>query len=138
MHNTEQEAANTTRPTYGGKPKKPGLYLGSFHGRQTPTDEMSNWGFDGPTIGPLKWCHTTYAFDIKIEFENSADALAYFGVQEEQFELGVNGDLLVFDGMYYGDWTAYYVGPDDCERPADTFRATTRTNNLFAHRKFLI
>ena len=138
MNITAQEAANNAIPTYGSKPKKPGLYLGLFHGRQAPAEEMSNWGFDGPTIGPLKWCHTTYAFDIKIEFEDSADAVSYFGVDEEQFELKVNGDLLVFDGRYYGDWTAYYVGPDDCERPVGTFRSKTRVNNLVAHRKSFI
>jgi len=138
MHITAREAANTAKPTYGSKPKKPGLYLGLFHGRQVPGEAMSDWGFDGPTIGPLKWCHTTYAFDIKIEFEHAGDAVDYFGFEQDQFELDVNGDLLVFNGMYYGDWTVYYVGPDDCERPADTFRPTTRTNNLLAHRKFLI
>lgn len=130
------EAADTASPLYGCKPKKPGLYLGLFHGRHAPREKMSGWGFDGPTIGPLKWCHTTYAFDIKIEFENAADAVDYFGVEQDQFELDVNGDLLVFGGMYYGDWTVYYMGPDDCERPADTFRETARVNNLLAHRKF--
>lgn len=123
-------------PPYGQKPKKPGLYLGLFHGRYDPSDAMNDWGFDGPTIGPLKWCHTTYAFDIKIEFEQSADSLSFFGVEQDQFCLDVNGDLLVFGGMYYGDWTVYYVRPGDCERPADTFRETVRVNKLLAHRKF--
>ena len=138
MNITAQEAANTSMPSYGSKPKKPGLYLGLFHGRHAPREQMNEWGFDGPTIGPLKWCHTTYAFDIKIEFEDAADAVDYFGVEQGQFELDVNGDLLVFGGMYYGDWTVYYVGPDDCERPTDTFRPTTRINDRLAHRKFLL
>lgn len=137
MNTIAQEAVNAATPTYGGKPKKSGLYLGLFHGRQEPGEKMNSWGFDGPTIGPLKWCHTTYAFDIKIEFEKAADALDYFGVEQDQFELDVNGDLLVFGGMYYGDWTVYHVGPDDCERPEDTFRETARVNKLFAHRRFL-
>lgn len=46
----------------------------------------------------------------------------------------MNGDLVVFDGMYYGDWTVYCVGSDDCQRPTDTFREATRANELFAHR----
>lgn len=123
-------------PQYGSKPKKPGLYLGLFHGRHDPREHMSDWGFDGPAIGPLKWCHTTYASKIKIEFENAADAAEYFGVTQDPFELSVDADLLVFGGMYYGDWTVYYVPPEDCERPADTFRKTTRVNNFIAHRKF--
>ncbi len=99
---------------------------------------MNGWGFDGPAIGPLKWCHTTYAFDIKIEFANRADAIEYFGVAQDQFEMSVDADLLVFGGMYYGDWTVYYVPSESCARPGDTFRETTRVNDFIAHRKFLL
>ena len=137
-HETQAEAANSALPQYGSKPKKPGLYLGLFHGRHLPSEQMNDWGFNGPTIGPLRWCHTTYAFDIKIEFEDAADALECFGVAQEQFVIAVNDDLLVFGGMYYGDWTVYYVKSDDCERPADTFRETRRVNDLLAHRKHII
>src|SRR5580765_2933120 len=80
------DAANAALPHYGTKPRKPGLYLGLFHGRHQPNEQMDSWGFDGPTIGPLKWCHTTYAADIKIEFEQAADAVEYFGVKDVQFE----------------------------------------------------
>ncbi|MBK8072442.1 MAG: hypothetical protein IPK34_10760 [Ramlibacter sp.] len=125
-------------PEYGSKPAKPGLYLGLFHGRHHPREPMNDWGFDGPTIGPLRWCHTTYALDIKIEFEEAADAIGYFGTEEIQFELKIDGDLLVFDGMYFGDWTVYYVSPDDCERLPDAFRETRRVNHLRAHRKLLL
>ncbi len=135
---TETEAANPTPPQYGSKPRKPGLYLGLFHGRHEPREQMSDWGFDGPAIGPLKWCHTTYAFDIKIEFESVADAVEYFGVAQNQFDMTVDGDLLIFGGMYYGDWTVYYVPPESCERPVDTFRETSRVNDFIAHRKFLL
>lgn len=117
---------SATFPQYGRKPQKPGLYLGLFHGRHHPQQEMDGWGFNGPTIGPLRWCHTTYAFDIKIEFEAATDAIPYFGVEQNQFELTVDGDLLVFDGKYFGDWTAYYVAAEDCARPADKFRETQR------------
>ena len=125
-------------PHYGTKPKKPGLYLGLFHGRHSPLETMDEWGFEGPAIGPLLWCHTTYAFDIKINFEDVADGLAYFGVEETEFELTMDADLIVFRGEYFGDWTVYFVKPDDCERPADTFRQTKRVNYLRAHRKHLV
>jgi hypothetical protein len=135
MHCVPQAAANTTAPSYGARPLKPGLYLGLFHGRLAPTEEMNAWGFDGPTIGPLKWCHTTYLHDIKIEFEMAADAIPYFGICQVQFELETDGDLLVYNAKYFGDWTVYYVPPEDCARPADDFREVSRVNDLFAHRK---
>lgn len=123
-------------PKYGTKPKKPGLYLGLFHGRHEPRERMNGWGFDGPAIGPLRWCHTTYATDIKIKFENAADAVPYFGVAQEPFDLKIDADLLVFNRKYYGDWTVYYVAPEDCERPCDGFRETRRINDSLAHRKY--
>lgn len=129
---------NAALPHYGSKPQKPGLYLGLFHGRHQKNEQMNSWGFDGPAIGPLKWCHTTYAADIKIEFERAADAVEYFGIEDEQFEMTIEGDMLVFGGMYYGDWTVYYVGPGDCARPGDSFRETKRANTMYAHRKFLL
>ena len=66
-------------PIYGKKPSLPGLYLGLFHGRHEPREEMEDWGFDGPMIGPLKWFHTTYACTLRIAFERGEDAKRYFG-----------------------------------------------------------
>lgn len=131
------ESANDNLPKYGSRPKKPGLYLGLFHGREVPTQLMSDWGFDGPQIGPLRWCHTSYAHVVKLEFESAVDAAIYFGAGSVQFELRTDGDLLKVDGKYYGDWTVFYVPPEDCERPLDTFRLTMRANQLLAHRKHL-
>ncbi|RZL64463.1 MAG: hypothetical protein EOP81_08405 [Variovorax sp.] len=129
---------NETVPHYGTKPHKPGLYLGLLQGRHRPSQQMDDWGFGGPTIGPLKWCHTTYAAHIKLEFEESSDAVEYFGVEEAHCHMNLEGDMLTFGGMYYGDWTVYYGGPEDCERPSDSFRKTTRSNAMYAHRKFLL
>ena len=47
--------------------------------------------------------------------------------------LDVVDDMIAFEGAYYGDWTLFVVGPDACERPADTFRKTQRRNQLHAH-----
>ncbi len=131
----DERAHNRELPEYGTKPKKPGLYLGLFHGRETPMEKMDGWGFNGPAIGPLCWVHTTYAADIKIEFENAEDAELYFGPMGSPSSLTIDGDMLVFRGLYYGDWTVYYVGLEDCERPADTFRSTERINALHAHNR---
>jgi hypothetical protein len=131
--NTKPEATYTK---YQEQPHKPGLYLGLFHGRNEPAEQMEGWGFTGPAIGPLKWVHTTYANNIKIEFENAGDAAIFF-VEDRFYELRLDGDLLIFDGKYYGDWTVYYVTPEDCARPADTFRKVTRRNDLHAHHPYL-
>lgn len=122
-------------PKYGSKPAKPGLYLGLFHGRHHPREQMNGWGFDGPAIGPLRWCHTTYATDIKIEFEEAVDALAYFGKVSTFFDLTIQEDLLVFGNAFFGDWTVYYVGPDECELPPDGFRPSRRGGCRYAHRR---
>jgi hypothetical protein len=36
------------------------MYLGLFHGRDSPREAMNSWGFDGPALGPLKHVHITY------------------------------------------------------------------------------
>jgi len=36
------------------------LYIRLFHGRTNPDQNMDDWGFDGPVLGPYKFVHTTY------------------------------------------------------------------------------
>lgn len=137
MFDTTTPPSNETLPQYGKRPPKPGLYLGLLHGRHAPNEQMDGWGFAGPAIGPLKWCHTTYACDIKIEFESAEDAALYFGQDHINCDIEVDDDMIVFDGKYYGDWTVFYVEPEDCARPVDSFRPTPRQNYCVAHRKTL-
>jgi len=120
-------------PEYGQSPVKPGLYLGLFHGRDDPNQKMDGWGFNGPTIGPLVWCHTTYANDVKIEFESECDAKRYFRDHLTQQDFGIKGDMLIYAGKYYGDWTVYYVPPSECLPPEDTFRTSKRAGYRIAH-----
>ena len=119
-----------TMPVYGVRPSKPGLYLGLFHGRDTPGQAMHGWGFDGPAIGPLRYFHTTYAHWVHVEFASPIDAKLLTSTQDMQMDLAINGDLLCFDGKLYGDWTVYMVTPEECFRPPDTFRQNTRPNDL--------
>jgi len=138
MDDTIQHSSkNTLLPRYGSRPTKPGMYLSLFHGRNSPTEKLNDWGFDGPMIGPLRWCHTTYACDVKLEFERAEDALLYFDKDWMAAEMLIDGDMLVYDGKYYGDWTVHYVPPEECERPPDGFRPVTRNNQCTAHRKSL-
>lgn len=120
-------------PNYGEKPERPGLYLGLFHGRDDPREEMNDWGFHGPMIGPLKWVHTTYAFKIRIAFECENDAVRYFSTPCKVQSLELNDDLLTFRGKFYGDWTVYTVKEIQCQRPNDTFRNVQRPAEHWAH-----
>lgn len=76
------------------------VYLHLFHGRDTKEEDMDDWGYSGPTIGPLQYVHTTYGATVK--FRSPDDVL-----------LGRYDDVIVFledglfpwEGKFYGDWT---------------------------------
>lgn len=105
------------QPEYGDnaalKKLPTGLYIGCFHGRKTPDEELADWGAQGPVIGPLEYVHLTYMGDPKFEFASFEDAQRYFHLDNEHnqtegnFDV-VDGMLVVGDGMYYGDWTVFY------------------------------
>lgn len=107
-----------------------GLYIGFFHGRNTPEEAMDDWGFDGPVIGPLKWWHTTYNCNVRGELvepssqEHRELLSAYIEaglVRDRSFtcngyhhlaaelQLDVNNDLAVIGGKYYGDWSVFCI-----------------------------
>ncbi len=73
-------------------------YVRLFHGRTEPNEELSDWGSDGPMIGPvgLTW---TYG-NLKLHMPGWDD-----------FEwLPEIHDLVLFDGIYYGDLDIFFVG----------------------------
>jgi hypothetical protein len=90
------------------------LYLRLFHGRNSMKEEMDDWGFDGPIIGPLQWCHTTYACDVK---------LALLGNYDSDYDLPIVGGCLKFEGKYYGDWSVFY---SEVELPPAVFKGDTQ------------
>ena len=122
---------------YGDKPRKPGMYLGLLHGRKNPNEAMDGWGFNGPAFGPLRWVHTTYAATVRISFLECGDAKPYFGIADDEFELPLDGDLLVFDNQFFGDWTSYFVAPEDCAIAGDSFRRAKRKNQSWGYHKRL-
>lgn len=76
------------------------VYLELFHGRRTLTEELADWGTEGPIVGPFRYVHTTYATDIKIETADGAcDELHLVGEETP--------DLLCYDGVFYGDWSVF-------------------------------
>ena len=70
------------------------LYLRLFHGRKTLTEDMEDWGEDGPIFEAYEWVHTTYAFHVKID-----------SPQHEFLDLNIRDDCIYYDGMWYGDWS---------------------------------
>jgi len=73
-----------------------GIYLELFHGRRDPDQEMDDWGKAGPVLGPFPFVHTTYASDIKLGDANGTPC-----------ELNILDGLVYYDGMWYGDWSAF-------------------------------
>lgn len=105
----QPEGRGMSLPIYNEtKLLKSGLYLGMMHGRNTPDEDMSWWGFNGPVIGPLNYAHTTYGSELKLEFVDESDRALYFG-EAAQEVLSIHTDgLLMYAGKYYGDWTVFY------------------------------
>lgn len=99
------------------------VYLRPFHGRNSPDEELNDWGFEGPEIGPLDYVHTTYMCHVKFAcdfevlekfFPEEAKHVREFNARYNQsipetcpHELRVQEDLLIYDGKYYGDWSVY-------------------------------
>ncbi|MGI9218286.1 MAG: hypothetical protein ACR2JA_14965 [Hydrogenophaga sp.] len=116
------------RLQYGERPTYPGMYLGLFHGRNNRKENMDDWGFAGPVLGPLIYCHTTYMAHVHLYFVNSQDARACCNSGHLAVNLEVVEDMIHFEGAYYGDWTVFYVSPEECRRPDDAFRKKPRIN----------
>ena len=75
--------------------KKTGVYVRLFHGRLDPNENMNDWGFDGPLLGPFESVHFTYKWHVRCLPLSS---------QEKEVEFEFNDDLLFYDGKYYGDF----------------------------------
>ena len=94
---------------------KPGIYVRIFHGRNEPDQNLEDWGFDGPVIGPIRGLQRTYGYLYLIMPDGMTDQ------QVDQFakkflldpkdwplEIKQHGDLVVWNGMYFGDMTIFY------------------------------
>lgn len=85
------------------------VYIHLFHGRKDPKQDMDGWGTDGPTFGPVNFVHTTYGSDIKLGIPDEDDSV----------ELKVIGDVVYYDGVYYGDWSVF--GQDIFDSESEKF-----------------
>jgi len=75
------------------------VYIELFHGRRDPTQDMDDWGERGPILGPFRWIHTTYAGTIHLGNEDAPD--------DSVGDLHVDGDMVYYDGAWYGDWSVF-------------------------------
>ena len=65
------------------------LYIRLFHGRTNPNQDMDDWGFDGPVLGPYQFAHTTYVSHVKLgRSDGNCD------------ELHIHEDMLYYDDCY--------------------------------------
>jgi hypothetical protein len=69
------------------------VFLKLLHGRDDPDQDMQDWGFDGPTLGPFVAVHVTYR-----------DHIRCLAADHDEVELGFTDDLLTYQGKYYGDF----------------------------------
>jgi len=69
------------------------VYLHLFHGRDSINEHLSDWGQDGPALGPLPYVHVTYHSEIKIG--------------DDYEPLRIIRDLVLYKGKYYGDWSVF-------------------------------
>ena len=80
-------------------PKSPNvrhpIFIHLLHGRDEPDEDMHDWGFTGPILGPFECVHVTYRDHFRCI--RSAET-------GEEIELRFHDDLLVHDGKFYGDY----------------------------------
>jgi hypothetical protein len=74
---------------------EPLLYVSLFHGRNYPNEILQGLGEEGPTFGPYRFVHTTYATTIKLgRPDGRVDELSWD-----------KDDFIYCDGVYYGDYS---------------------------------
>lgn len=88
----------------GGTPLVPGkMYLRLYHGRPDPAQQMDDWGFVGPTFGPLSCYVHTYCSSFRIYAESGTDELW----------LDKHDDMIRWDRSFYGDMEIFRAQAGD-------------------------
>jgi len=87
-----------------GTPLLPGkMYLQLYHGRIDPAQQMDDWGFLGPTFGPLSCYVHTYCCNFRIYAECGTDELWL-----EKYD-----DMIRWEGCFYGDMEVFVAEAGD-------------------------
>ncbi len=71
------------------------VYIKLFHGRDDPEQDMDDWGYNGPTLGPFEAVCFTYCTDVRCIINEMTG---------EDLRLSFHTDMLVHEGKYYGDF----------------------------------
>lgn len=94
------------------------LYIRLWHGRMAVDEQLDDWGFDGPVIGPFLYAHITYMDGVKVAMEREAFIKAFPELDASVHSTGhtpgdtrqwvehhfmTRGDLFEFQGRLYGD-----------------------------------
>jgi hypothetical protein len=79
------------------------MYLRLYHGRTNPDQEMDDWGFAGPTFGPLACYVHTYCSTFRIHGEGNSI----------EIWLDRHDDMIRWDGCFYGDMEIFIAGDRD-------------------------
>jgi hypothetical protein len=82
--------------------KRPGVVLHLYHGRAHPSENMEEWGADGPRIACL--C-----------FGFTYDTLWIILPDEQRIELHRMLDCIEWEGVYYGDFEV--ISAEEADRP---------------------
>lgn len=95
------------------------LYIQLFHGRDHLEEEMDDFGYEGPLLGPFRYVHITYLGDVKFAMRRAEFLSAFPATAAEWLSAGcsnmqadwidhhltITNDLIAYDGKYYGDFS---------------------------------
>jgi hypothetical protein len=99
-----EAASSTSLLVTKGTPLAPGkMYMRLYHGRNDPEQEMDDWGFVGPTFGPLSSYIHTYCSTFRI----------YGACDTSEVWLERHDDMIRWDGCFFGDFEVFIAGTND-------------------------
>ncbi|CZI14481.1 Uncharacterised protein [Legionella pneumophila] len=90
------------------------MKLRLYHGRNTPEQEMDDWGFEGATLFGVDGIIWTYGvprvFFINDEYFNIAREVTGWDEIADGLEMRVYEDLIKTKDGYFGDWELIKLG----------------------------
>jgi len=83
------------------------VYLHLAHGRKSRTQDMEEYGEDGPLLGPFLRVQIQYADEIRCFLPNKSGIC-----RDGEFSLGVDREeqVLYYNGMWYGTYSVHPAG----------------------------
>lgn len=78
------------------------VYLVFFHGRNSPTEKLPAWGFDGPIIGP-----------VELQITYGSWRVGRDGGWLEEVEIPFEKGCARIGDKYYGDVSVMPTGPKE-------------------------